>query len=329
MKQALVLLARPAARRPSRPAAAIDPSTRVCCATASSPSTARITRPRRATLRLACFGMLDEPQLAGGLPGAPRPGAGRRRRPRGFPRRPSSAWSRSRSGSRATARGSWPPELRAALEPRLAARLPAATLAGGAGLPLDPGEEAGPPAARRAGADRRRGRPSACPVAGSPRRRASAASSRSGPPGPNHAGQAQPPRRRRQRRSAAPTAAHRRRAQEARPGPPAPRRAGPAKELRQAFQLARAGGRRPPGLEGGAAPGRRGRPTASPAGATPRSTSAAAAIPARTSPSGSSTWPSRSTSRGTPRPPPPPSSALPNLKRTPYVEAYVRKILGQ
>ena len=100
------------------------------------------------------------------LPVAPRPGAGRRRPTPRASARPSSGWSRSRTGSRATARGSCPPELRAALEARLAARLPAATLAGAPAFRSTQAKKKPVPAASPAPA--KGGAPAGAPVASAP-----------------------------------------------------------------------------------------------------------------------------------------------------------------
>ena len=326
------LLALPAPpRRLAAPLAAVDPFYQSLLRDGQLAFDRKDYPTAARTLRLACFGMLDEPRPLADCLVAPRPGAGRRRRSWKASARPSRAWPRSRSASRATARRSCPPSCAppsrrgwppASPPPPWRRRRPSARPRRRRAAPAAPRRRRRarrPPTAAALRRTRRRRSPQ--PAGGRQSRRPAGA-------GPPRRPAARPPRPSRPRRPPAKplTDAERKKLET---GAPAPRRAAAVQGAAAGLRARPLGGRRPSGLEGGAAPGRARGPTGSPAGATPRPTSTAAAIPARTSPSGSSTWPSPSTSRATP-----PAAAaalkraLPNLKRTPYVESYIHKILG-
>ena len=196
------------------------------------------TRPRRAPApRLLRHARRAPP--ARRLPGAPRPGAGRRRRRGGLPRDLPAAGRRSRSGSRATARGTCPPSCAPPWRPRLAARLPAATLARGAAPSARPAKKQ--PPRRRAARPEPAGRPAAPAAATAAGARLRAA----------HA--AAPSRRRPRRRPPPPGASHPpapkpltdAERKQLEPGAQAPRRAAPRQGAAAGLRARPRGGRRP------------------------------------------------------------------------------------
>ena len=271
-------------------------------------------------LRLACFGMLDEPRaLADCLSrlALAQDGAGDVEGIRETFRRLAEVEDRFKGYSQ----GEIPPELRTALETRLAARIPAATLAGAPAFRSTQVKK--PPAPAGKGAP-----PAASPIAALPPSPDSAPGNAPGAP----AGKTAPPPSSPAPAPAAGTAgkpltdAERKKLDQARQLLAAPR---PSKELREAFELARAvadahpdskeaqhlageGAYRISRWSDAATYFRRG---GDPGDGEPErlfylavslyesgdATAAAAAL----------------------------KRSLPNLKRTPYVEGYMRKILGQ
>ncbi len=269
-------------------------------------------------LRLACFGMLDEPRpLADCLSrlALAQDGTGDAAGFRETFQRLLEVEDRFKGYSQ----GELPPELRAALEARLATRLPAATLAGAPAFRSTLAKKSPAPAASPA-----------LPRSGAPVASAPAATP---PPAPVPSATTATPAGAKSRgpgagESARSQAADRQRAQAARPGAAAPRRAPPLQGAAAGLRARPLGGRLASGLERGAAPGRRGglphlplerrRPLLPPRRRSRRGGARAALLHGRLAlrvggPAAASAAFKR---------------ALPNLKRTPYVESYLRKILG-
>lgn len=280
-------------------------------------------------LRLACFGMLDEPHpLADCLTRLllAQDGAGDVEGVRDTFRRLTEVEDRFKAYSQ----GEIPPELRAALEARLAARIPAATLAGEPAFHSGPGKKPGaPPAAGApAGSPAPAVKPApapASPIAALPPQASDPAPGRSPAPA---AGPAKP--------AATPpstvaadkplTDAERKKLDQARQLLSEQR---PSKELRQAFELARSVADAHPGSKEAqllAAEGayrisrwndaatyfKRGGDPGD--GEPERLFYMAVALYESGDAAGAAAALKRS---------------LPNLQRTPYVESYMHKILGQ
>jgi hypothetical protein len=279
-------------------------------------------------LRLACFGMLDDPRpLADCLSRLllAQDGAGDVEGVRDTFRRLTEIEDRFKAYSQ----GEIPPELRAALEARLAARIPAATLAGAPAFRSSPGKKPGSPAAATTpGSSAPAVKPvpaPASPIAALPPQASDPAPTKSPAPA---AGPARP--------AASPPAtaaadkpltdAERKKLDQARQLLAEQR---PSKELRQAFELARAVADAHPGskeaqllaAEGAyrisrwndaAAYFKRG---GDPGDEQPERLFYMAVVLYE---SGDAPAAAAALKR-----------SLPNLQRTPYVESYIHKILGQ
>jgi hypothetical protein len=281
------------------------------------------------TFRLACFGMLDEPRpLADCLArlALAQDGAGQVEAFRETFTRLAEVEDRFKGYSQ----GELPAELRAALEARLATRLPAATLAAApafrstqgkkAAAPVTPSPQPVTPPAKSAAADPAPVKPSTAATKPAPAPPKAAAAAVTTPPAPAKPGPST------ETAAARPlTDAERKKLADARDLLGAPR---PSKELRQAFELARSVADAHPDSKDAQ------HLTAEGAYRISRWADAAAYFKRGGDPGDDE--PERlfymAVSLYESGDPPAAATtlrrALPNLKRTPYVETYIRKILG-